>query len=810
MKIIEDIGAFYLGKEVEKKGEISNIPFMLDSRDLLTHAVCLGMTGSGKTGLCVTLLEEAAIDKIPSIIIDPKGDMANLALALPDLDDKSFLPWIDEAKLKEGENAKELALKEALKWEKGLKDWGQDSNRIKKYKDSVEVDIYTPGADFGINLSVLSSFDPPSKSVFEDRDLYTQTLNNTVGALLSLIGIEADPLKSKEFIFLASTFDYIWKNRSSLDIPKLIRLIQKPPFQQVGVFDVEMFYPAKERMDLAMSLNNLLAAPGFDNWFKGHPLEINDLLYTPQGKPKISVISIAHLDGKERMSTVTLILNRLIAWMRSQRGTGSLRAIFYMDEIFGYLPPVNRPPSKKPLMTMLKQARAYGLGVVLATQNPIDLDYKALSNIGIWMIGRLQTAKDRQRLLEGLALNPNVGRGQDFDNYIASLNKRNFLMFNIHEPKPVLFHSRFALSYLRGPMTKTEISLLCKNKKNTETNIVAEELPKKDNIVSKPSPINTNINKSIPPVLPAGMQQYFLPFIKEGDDNISYLPGLLAVSSVYFNNNKLNVSLEKNIINILEAPSSFLEIDWNVAEMLNSDINNLQKFPADDISFYDLPDWIIQRKNYLKLGKGYKDWVYRTQELELFQSPSSGFVSEPEEAENEFRARLSQLNREKRDNAVEELREKYEKKINKLEKKINKAEIKIEKEKEQASSTTLNAFVSIGATILSAFMGRKLVSQSSIGRAATSLRRSRKISKEKEDVRLADLALQDLLEEKEVLEQKLQEEISELKEQYDPMTEELDKVLIKPKKTNINLKVLSLCWLPYKEESPGIFKKLWK
>src|SRR5690606_12942136 len=215
---------------------------------------------------------------------------------------------------------------------------------------------------------------------------------------------------------------------------------------RVGVVDLDTFFPAKDRLALGMKLNNLLASPSFASWLAGEPLDVQRLLYTADGKPRLSILSIAHLSESERMFFVTILLNEVVAWMRTQPGTGSLRAIVYMDEVFGYFPPTANPPSKRPMLTLMKQARAYGVGCVLATQNPVDLDYKGLSNAGTWFLGRLQTERDKLRVLEGLegasaAAGASFNR-QQMEALLASLGNRVFLMNNVHEDQPVLFQDR--------------------------------------------------------------------------------------------------------------------------------------------------------------------------------------------------------------------------------------------------------------------------------------------------------------------------------------------------------------------------------
>jgi len=461
----EKLGTFFLGRVLAADGSPTEAPLLYDAKDLTTHGVCVGMTGSGKTGLCLALLEEAAIDGIPALAIDPKGDLGNLLLTFPALRPDDFAPWIDPAEAaRAGQTPADYAQTTAERWKKGLADWGQAPARIQTLRDSADLAIYTPGSTAGRPLRLLRSFDAPPPALAADAEAVRERLHAAVSSLLALLGLDADPIQSRESILLQNIVAAAWNAGQNLDLAALIRAIQQPPFERVGVFDLEAFYPAKERMALAMSLNNLLASPSFGAWLEGEPLDIARLLYTPEGKPRLCVLSIAHLSDGERMFFVTLLLSELIAWMRAQPGTQSLRALLYMDEIFGYFPPTANPPSKAPMLTLLKQARAYGVGVVLATQNPVDLDYKGLANTGTWFLGRLQTERDKLRVLEGLE-GASTATGKTFDRgalerTLAGLGNRKFLMHNVHDDAPTLFESRWAMSYLRGPLTREQIRKL--------------------------------------------------------------------------------------------------------------------------------------------------------------------------------------------------------------------------------------------------------------------------------------------------------------------------------------------------------------
>src|SRR4026209_2083044 len=462
----EKLGVFYLGRPYDPQGKKAAdglLPY--DSKDLVTPAVWVGMAGSGKTGLCLALIEEAAIDGIPAILIDPKGARASLQLPFPALWPEDFRAWIneDDARRK-NVSPDDYAGQQAEAWQKGLASWGEDGPRIQRLRDAADFAIYTPGSNAGIPLSILRSFAAPPEAIRDDAELLRERIGTPATSLLGLLGIDADPIKSREHILISTILDTAWKQGQALDLAAMIQQIQTPPVKRVGVLDLEAFFPSKDRFALAMSLNNLLAAPGFEAWMEGEALEVDHLLHPATGKPRIATVSIAHLTDAERMFFVSLLLNQVVGWMRTQSGTTSLRAHLYMDEIFGYFPPVANPPSKTPLLTLLKQARAFGVGVVLATQNPVDLDYKGLANTGTWLIGRLQTERDKARVLDGLESAAGAG-SQGFDRaalerILSGLSARVFLMNNVHSDQTVGFETRWAMSYLRGPLTRTQIKTL--------------------------------------------------------------------------------------------------------------------------------------------------------------------------------------------------------------------------------------------------------------------------------------------------------------------------------------------------------------
>jgi hypothetical protein len=462
---VEYEGFFYLGRTYDLENQkINDDQVLYDPDDLTTHGVVVGMTGSGKTGLCVDLLEEAALNGIPAILIDPKGDLANLLLHFPALAAEDFKPWIDKDQARrEGKSTQEIARDTAKLWRDGLEKWGIPPGRIVKVTESVEYAVFTPGSDAGIPVNILSSLKAPEIEWEGNKENIRDKISSTVTALLGLVGVEADPVQSREHILLSNVFEASWKDGQDFDLEELIRQIQNPPFEKLGAFELEQFYPSEDRFKLAMALNNLLASPSFQAWVEGMPLDIAKLLWNSDGKPRHSVFYLAHLPESERMFFVTLLLTAVEAWMRSEAGSSALRAMLYIDEVLGFLPPVANPPTKPPLLRLLKQARAFGLGVLLTTQNPVDLDYKGLGNAGTWFVGKLQTEQDKARLLNGLE-SVVAGKGgfkrSEISDIISSLQKRVFLLHNVHEKAPQIFHTRWAMAYLPGPISRPQIEEL--------------------------------------------------------------------------------------------------------------------------------------------------------------------------------------------------------------------------------------------------------------------------------------------------------------------------------------------------------------
>ena len=788
----EKLGLFYLGRLYDPEaGKPSDRPLLYESRDLLTHAVCFGMTGSGKTGLCLALLEEAALDGIPAIAIDPKGDIPNLLLAFPDLAPEDFRPWIneDEARAK-GLSPDEFARRQAELWRNGLAAWGQDSDRIRRLRAAADFAVYTPGSTAGLPVSILRSFAAPGEAVVRDPELLRERVSATATALLGLLGIAAEPVQSREQILLATVLAHAWKQGRDLDLGGLIHAVQSPPVTRVGVLDLETFYPARDRFALAMALNNLLASPGFEAWLEGEPLDPAGLLWTPEGRPRVSIFSIAHLADSERMFFVSLLLNQVLSWMRAQPGTTSLRALVYMDEIFGYFPPVANPPSKQPLLTLLKQARAFGLGVVLATQNPVDLDYKGLANAGTWFIGRLQTDRDRARVLEGLESAAARGLDRGRAEWILSqLRNRIFFMHNVHEEAPAVFETRWAMSYLRGPLTRAQIRALTQARPQTaaaRASKVAEQTGSR-------------------PVLPPEIPQYFLPAHRpaRAGARLLYEPGLAAAAEVRYSDARLQVDCTQEVFVLAPFTGGALSVDWQESAEIDRKLEELEQEPAGEALFSPPPPAAVKAASYGGWRRDFVNWLCGARALTLFKSPSLGETSRPGECERDFRARLQQAARERRDEAVERLRKTYAPKIAALEERLRRAEQAAAREREQAGRQRVDVAISLGATLLGALLGRKGASSSTLGRAATTARAGTRAWKESQDVARATETVEILRGQRAELEALLTAEVAKIESAINPATEVLETVTIKPKKANIAVRLVALCWAPYWRDPDG-------
>jgi hypothetical protein len=807
----EKLGAFYLGRLFDPQLDQTVDDLLLyDAKDLTTHAVCVGMTGSGKTGLCVSLLEEAAIDGIPSIVIDPKGDMGNLLLSFPDLAPADFAPWIEpQEAARKGVTMTQLAEQTAQSWKEGLAAWHQPAERIARLKSAAEFTIYTPGSEGGKPLSILRSFNAPSAETVADTTLFRDYVLAAVSGLLALAGITADPIRSREHILLSTILDHHWRLGQDLDIPALIHEVQKPPFNQVGVFELDSFYPAEERMTLAMALNNLIASPGFSVWAQGEPLDIQRLLYTPEGRPRVAVLSIAHLADSERMFFVTILLNAVMAWMRKQSGTSSLRAILYMDEIFGFFPPTANPPSKQPMLTLLKQARAFGLGVVLATQNPVDLDYKGLANTGTWLIGRLQTDRDKARVLDGLE-SATQGAGEGFaraeiDQLLSGLDKRVFLLHNVHRGHPLLFQSRWAMSFLRGPLTMSQIKRLTGSAaqsplpatkpavfrdtaNRTTTDSMSSASPEKDTSLSVPPTSR--------PRLAPGVEEVFLRPRHPGASTIHYRPLLFAEVRLHFVDARSKTDCWQTLQLMHPAVEHSEEFAWNQADQSLTELAAFDRQPLAGSEFATVPDASV-RPNQIKIwGKMLPAHIYQEITLELKTCPEVKLSSTLEETEGDFIARIALALREKRDDQIEKMRKRYSRRLTALQEQVRKAQVRVDKAKDQYGQQKMTTAISFGATLLGALLGRKAVSAGTLGRATTTMRGGARTAAKKRDIDEALESLAAVESRYEALEAELETELQRIQDEFDIDQVRIETIRIRPRKTDIAVTMMGLAWMP--------------
>lgn len=819
MTDFETLGAFYLGKRFDLPSRTRQDDLVLyDAKDLTTHAVIIGMTGSGKTGLGVGLIEEALIDRVPVIAVDPKGDLGNLALRFPGLAPSDFRPWVDpQQATNAGQTPDAFAEQQASLWKNGLAGWGQDGARIQRLADAADVTIYTPGSTAGRPLSLLKAFDAPPQAIRDDTEALQERVNATATSLLALLGITADPISSREHILLANLLHHAWREGRNLDLAGLIGGIQNPPFSTVGVMPLDTVFPPKDRLTLAMQLNNLLAAPGFQTWMQGEPLDTASLLYDAHGKPRGSVISIAHLGDAERMFFMTLLLADILAWVRTQPGTGSLRAILYIDELFGYMPPVANPPSKVLLLTLLKQARAYGLGVVLATQNPVDLDYRGLSNTGTWFIGRLQTERDKMRVMEGLE---GVSGGQPFDKgameqTIAGLGKRVFLLHSVHEPAPITFETRWTMSYLAGPMTREQIKSI-----SNQSTASAPSAPPAVGAGVPPSIASTGSTggslgaldatpASHAPVLPPDIPQFYLPPTSEGS-RLTYNPVVLGLADVSFANAKLGVTEQRRIALLATIDSGPIALEWDRAERVALDPSLLERGPRHGATFGTLPPSATNAKSYAAWSKLLPKWIVANEQVTLFKSAAFKATSQTGESERDFRIRLQVLAHEARDAKIEDLRGKYATKLSALQERIRRAEQAVQREQQQATQAKMDTAISVGGAILGAIFGRGKVGVGTLSKVGTAARGAGRASQQAGDVARAVESVEALRGQLAELESKLQLEVDALGAAYDAQQESLESVVVKARSSDVHVQLVALLWVPYIKDTTGMVTAAWR
>ena len=702
---------FFLGRIYDQaKGAAVDEKVLYDPSDLTTHAIVTGMTGSGKTGLCVAMMEEAALRGIPALIVDPKGDLTNLLLHFPDLLPGDFEPWVDpEIARRAGQTTAQAGATAAENWKEGLEGWGLGKPELQALKTAVDFTIYTPGSSSGMGINILSSFEAPSLAWEENQEVLRERIASSITALLGLVGMkDIDPLRSREHILLSNLLENAWSHGQGLDMTTLIVQTQKPPFDRLGAFPVDTFFPEKDRMELAMLLNSFLASPSFQTWQEGTPLDIQQLLFTREGKPRHSIFYISHLDDNERMFFVTLLFTAVESWMFTQRGTGALRALLYFDEILGYLPPVANPPSRPALLRLLKQARAFGLGLLLATQNPVDVDYKALSNAGTWLIGRLQTDQDKQRLLDGLEGASGSFDRASADKIISSLGKRVFLLHNVHAKAPVVMTTRWDLNFLAGPLTRTQIpalNALAGKNRNSSTPPPVKGSPTGQSAAAANAAHPAGEAGAVKPAIPNGVDEYFQP-VESASPAGSYQPGVILQAQVRYFSKQYNINqvLRKTAI-MREAPLGMPQ--WESYVVQDVDPGKLLRAPQAGVAFAPLPGWASERKKIEDLQKDFTDWIYRTGALTVFTNDDLKLASAPGETREAFQARCQQ-EAGRQDSVMDAKRKaEWERKSLPLRQRIQNQQLKIDKLQDEVTSRQVAMAARGGEILLGLFGGRK-------------------------------------------------------------------------------------------------------
>jgi len=695
---------FYIGKEIDPQtGELKD-KYFYKPKDLTTHALIIGMTGSGKTGLGIVTLEEAILSGIPVIAIDPKGDITNLLLSFPGMKPDDFKPWVDpgQAEMK-GLSVDAYAENVANLWQKGLSDWEISQDRLIKLKNSADYTIFTPGSTAGVPVSALQSFKQPGKDL-KDEDT-TEKIKGIATALLGLLGIQADPIKSREHILISTILQNAWQSGKDLSIEDLIMQVQNPPFSKLGVFSVDSFFPKEERLSLSMQINSLIASPSFQTWLSGEPLSIENFIKKGE-LPRVSIFYIAHLSDSERMFFVTLLSQELLSWMRMQPGTDTPRLLFYFDEIFGYFPPYPKdPPSKYPLLTLMKQARAFGLSLILATQNPVDIDYKGLSNAGTWFLGKLQQERDKERVMAGLeGTLEESGKSFDtgyFQDILGALKPRVFLLHNIHASGPKVITSRWAMSYLRGPLTKTQVATLMDEKKgSTVMETVTVKSEKREYLPSFPEgiPVAFESNRGAGP----------------------YVPYLYLEGEALFQHEAGGIYLEKTYRAILKADSDLLASEnFNWLDQSPS----VEKEIPQGTSLGEIPDFLLKMEYYKKVQEQFKQAIKGAEE-KYFYSPFFKLYSKLGETQEDFIHRLEDRLSELLRGELEKIKTKYEQKMLTLRQKLQKAEDKKAEAEAELKAISAETTMDIGAGVISILMGKS--GRGRLRRAGSSVTRKEK------------------------------------------------------------------------------------
>jgi hypothetical protein len=772
---------------------------ILDSADLTTHGVIVGMTGSGKTGLAIVMLEEALSAGIPTLILDPKGDMANLLLTFPDLSPQSFRPWVSEEDARrDGVTLDELAAQTATTWREGLEAQGYGSDRILALRDAADFAVFTPGSEAGIPLNVIGSLKAPELSWETEAETMRDEIEGAVTSLLGLVGIRADPLSSREFVLMSNLIENAWRSGQHLDLATLIGQVQTPPLRKLGVFDLDTFFPPKERMELALKLNSLVASPTFAAWGEGQPLDPETLLRTQDGKPRAAIVYLAHLSEDERQFVVALVLSKLVTWMRGQPGTPDLRVLAYMDEVFGFVPPTAAPPAKKPILTIFKQGRAFGVGMVLATQNPVDLDYKAMSNAGTWMVGRLQTENDKARVLEGLR---SAAGGADLDALDAALGglgKRQFLLVSAKSSEPVLFTTRWAMSYLRGPLTKDQISELTPDAQPVpaEAPVAAAAAP-----AAVPAPETSADASPVAPVTPSGVPVLYVDPAAPWAGEVGATPGgqrlrafLAARVAVQFDDTSADVD-ERQEYEALYGP---LDEGFDVASERAVDYEDRDFVEAaPDGAHYVLPAEPVGKDSFFREAeRGITRHLKGSLTLELQRNRGLKLVSRPGETPQQFAQRCDEAAQAAADAEAAKIRDRLEARQDRLEAALTQAEDRLEELTVDERSRSQNELVAGAGAVLGALLGGRRSARSIAGALSGASSRRGASSRTAARRETAEAKVEQIEVDLQELEQEIIDEVQEIDDKWQEKAAEIDEVSIRPEGSDVQIARLALVWVP--------------
>ncbi len=801
---------------------------VLSSSDFTTHGVIVGMTGSGKTGLGVVLVEEVLNAGIPALLIDPKGDLTNLCLTFPNLAPTDFQPWVNEGDAtKAGLSVPDFAAAQAKSWTDGLAVWGMGAPNIAALRQRTELTVYTPGSNGGVGLNIVGSLQAPAD--VSDAEVVGDEIEGFVSGLLGLVGIDADPLVSREHILLSNLVMNEWSNGRHLDLPTLVGMVQQPPLRKLGVFELDQFFPPADRTQLAMRLNGLLASPSFAAWINGPPLDIDALLHTPDGKPRAAIVTTAHLSDQERQFVTTLVLSKLVTWMRRQSGTTDLRALLYMDEVAGYLPPTAAPPTKKPIMTLMKQARAFGVGVVLSTQNPVDVDYKALSNAGTWMIGRLQTDRDKQRLLDGMsAAAGGVDVGAIGDT-ISGLGKREFVLRRAGKDTPEVFTTRWAMSYLRGPLTRDQIATLMAAQKGIAAPApapaaplppptgapAAEPAPAAAAPAPTPAPAPApampiggtlrDDETTIAPEVAGGIAVRWVdvaaPWLASvgGDTRSTRRAAAIAARvALRYDEEKADLVHDEEYEAILHPLGAQVDVTTAIAvdyddRDLRPDAPNPCAYVLGDAPLKDKAFWTAVERNLV-------DHLVRSRTMELQTNRTLKLYSRPGETADAFFQRCYAVADAKGDTETAALRDKYAAKVARLHTQIQEAEDRARVLQTQHEGRRSEEILSTAGSILGGLLGgrksRGGLLGSVFGKAGSAAGKRSRTAASGDRVDAAENKLQLLHEQLEHVEQELTEEVTEIDTRWMAVAKDITTTPVTLEKTDVRVTQLALVWLP--------------